>query len=333
MNKQSYGYFNGKYFTIHDGQCIYVPDNVDYKSSAIQTRFRDNTYCEIESYMYHSDLITECNTQRVAFMKDFLINEKIKELLDLNEDYIVSVEYVLYNNDGKVISSGTTSVKARYYDAIINSDVREENILEYRKAMIFDSRFEIRVPIISSYGIKKPYIQHPYTLKINKFIVSSTVGENKYVIEADEQITDHGIYHSSCCQYNLHHENHMLFNDYSSHFLTNAHTGSTIIDQMVVPAELQIPPEYTEVVMCEIPCEGNNYLIKIDQKVDSIFIDSEIVLDNSSVVYNKSDIDAIIESNNNPVVDEDPIDSEPELPDSGDTTETTDGSDDTDENP
>lgn len=305
MNKQSYGYFNGKYFTTHESQPTYVPENVDYKSSAIQTKFYNNGHCGIESYIYHSDLITDCNTKRVAFMKDFLINEKVKEIFDLNEDYIVSVEYVMYNNEGKVISSGAASTKARYYDAIINSDIKEENILEYRKAMIFDSRFEIRIPTISSYGIKKPYVQYPYTLKINKFTVSSTIGENKYVIESDEQTTDHGRYHASCCQYNIHHRNHMLFNDYSSHFLTNAHTGSTIIDHMVVPAELQIPPEYTEVVMSEIPCEGNGYVIKINQKVDSIFLDSEIVLDNSSVVYNKADIDAIIEINNNPVDDGD----------------------------
>ena len=38
--------------------------------------------------------------------------------------------------------------------------------------------------------------------------------------------------------------------------------------------------------------------MKIDQKVNSIRVNIEILLDNSCVVYNKADIDAIIESNN-----------------------------------
>ena len=45
-------------------------------------------------------------------------------------------------------------------------------------------------------------------------------------------------------------------------------------------------------------------------------------MDNSSVVYNKSDIDAIIESNNNPVEDEDPV--EPEQVDSDEIADTSD---------
>lgn len=310
MNKQSYGYFNGKYFTIHNGQYIHIPENVDYKSPAVQTKIYDKSHCEIDAYMYHSDLVTECNQLRTSFMKEFLINEKVKEILDLNEDYVVSMEYVLYNNDGKILSSGTSSVKSLYHDALITSDVSDSDTLEYRKAMMFDNRFEIRIPVVSSYGIKKPYVQHPYTLKINKFTVSSTVGDNKYVIDTDEQTTDCGRYHSSSCQYELHHNGSILFNEHPLHFMTNAHTGRTLIDHMVVPAELQIPPEYTEVVMCEIPCEGSEFIIKIDQKLDRIFVNTEIVLDNSCVVYDKSVIDSIIEENNKPV--EDNTDEEPE---------------------
>lgn len=299
MSKQSYGYYGGKYYAIHDNMPIYIPENVDYKSNAIQTKFfeTDDT-CVIDAYMYHTDLITECNPKRVAFMKELLINEKVKEILSLNNDYVVSVDYTLYNKSGDVLSSGKTTVKSLYHDAIVNSPIEEENILEYHKGMILDTALEIRIPTVSAYGIKKTYVQYPFTLKINRISVSSTVGENKYVIESDEQTTDHGCYHASCCQYNIHHRNHMLFNDYSSHFMTNAHVGSTIIDQMVVPAELQIPPEYTEIPMCEIPCEGNQYIMKIDQKVNSIRVNIEILLDNSCVIYNKADIDAIIESNN-----------------------------------
>ena len=299
MSKQSYGYYGGKYYAIHDNMPIYIPENVDYKSNAIQTKFFEtDDACVIDAYMYHTDLITECNPKRVAFMKELLINEKVKEILSLNNDYVVSVDYTLYNKSGDVLSSGKTTVKSLYHDAIINSPIEEENILEYHKGMILDTALEIRIPTVSAYGIKKTYVQYPFTLKINKISVSSTVGENKYVIESDEQTTDHRCYHASCCQYNIHHRNHMLFNDYSSHFMTSAHVGSTIIDQMVVPAELQIPPEYTEIPMCEIPCEGNQYIMKIDQKVNSIRVNIEILLDNSCVVYNKADIDAIIESNN-----------------------------------
>ena len=299
MSKQSYGYYGGKYYAIHDNMPIYIPENVDYKSNAIQTKFFEtDDACVIDAYMYHTDLITECNPKRVAFMKELLINEKVKEILSLNNDYVVSVDYTLYNKSGDVLSSGKTTVKSLYHDAIVNSPIEEENILEYHKGMILDTALEIRIPTVPAYGIKKTYVQYPFTLKINKISVSSTVGENKYVIESDEQTTDHGCYHASCCQYNIHHRNHMLFNDYSSHFMTNAHVGSTIIDQMVVPAELQIPPEYTEIPMCEILCEGNQYIMKIDQKVNSIRVNIEILLDNSCVVYNKADIDAIIESNN-----------------------------------
>ena len=42
MSKQNYGYFNGAYFTVHDGDVTYVPSEVDYKSSAIQSSIYDN---------------------------------------------------------------------------------------------------------------------------------------------------------------------------------------------------------------------------------------------------------------------------------------------------
>ena len=300
MSKQCYACYGGKYYTTHDNVPTYIPENVDYKSNAIQTKLYDSDMCVIDAYMYHTDLVTECNPKRVAFMKEFLINEKVKEILDLNNDYAISVDYTLYNKNGEVLSSGKSSVRAIPHDAVINSDIQEENILEYHKGLILDSALEIRVPTVSAYGIKNAFVQHPFTLKINKISVSSTVGENKYVIESDEQTTDHKHYHASCCQYNIHHCNHMLFNDYSSHFMTNAHVGSTIIDQMVVPAELQIPPEYTEILMCEIACEGNQYVMKFDRQVSSIRVNIEMLLDNSCVVYNKDDIDAIIEANSQP---------------------------------
>ena len=297
MNKQSYGYFNGSYFTIHDGNPTYIPENADYKHSAMQSSIYDNKYCIVDAYVYNTDFITECNPQRVGYMKELLINEKVKDIFDLNEDYIVGIDYTLYDDAGKPVVSSVSSVRAIYHDAIINSDIQAENILEYRKGLIFDGSIEIRIPKKSSYGIKKlPNKTQSYTLKINKFLVSSTVGENRFNIDSDEQTNCHGRWHASCCQYNLHHTNHLLFNDYSAHFLTNAHVGTTIIDQMVVPAELQIPPEYTQVRMAEIPCEGTTFTVKI-KPVESIVVNIEVVLDNSLVVYNKADIDAIIEAN------------------------------------
>ena len=308
MSKQNYGYFNGSYFTIHDGDITYIPENVDYRSSAIQSTIYDGKYCVVNAYAYHSDLITTCNPQRVAYMKEFLIDEKVKEIFDLNDDYIVGVEYILYDDDGKVVTSGTSSVRAIYHTAHIDSPVLPENILEYRKGMIFDGSIEVRLPIQSAYGIKKVKPKSKsYTLKISKFLVSSTIGKNFFNIDSDEQVNAHGRYHASCCQYNLHHRNHMLFNDYSSHFLTNAHRGTTMIDQIVVPAELQIPPEYTQIRMLELPCEGNEYTVKISQPVDSILVNIEVMLDNSVMVYNKADIDAIIEANNNPDEDDDDV--------------------------
>lgn len=306
MSKQNYGYFNGAYFTVHDGDVTYVPSEVDYKSSAIQSSIYDNKYCIVDAYAYHSDLITDCNVKRVAYMKDFLIAEDVKEIFDLNDDYIVGIDYTLFDDEGKAVTSGTTSVRAIYHTAIMNSDIQPENILEYHKGMIFDGAIEVRIPIQSAYGIKKIKSKtKSYTLKINKFLVSSTIGKNLFNIDSDEQTTAHGKWHASCCQYNLHHRNHMLFNDFSSHFLTNAHVGTTMISQMVVPAELQIPPEYHQIRMAEIDC-GNEYKVKIAQPVESIVVNIEVVIDNSAMVYNKADIDEIIENNNNPEPDVDP---------------------------
>ena len=52
--------------------------------------------------------------------------------------------------------------------------------------------------------------------------------------------------------------------------------------------------------MCEIACEGNQYVMKFDRQVSSIRVNIEMLLDNSCVVYNKADIDAIIEANSQP---------------------------------
>lgn len=325
MSKQNYGYFSGAYFTVHDGDVTYVPSEVDYKSSAIQSSIYDNKYCIVDAYAYHSDLITDCNVKRVAYMKDFLIAEDVKEIFDLNDDYIVGIDYTLFDDEGKAVTSGTSSVRAIYHTAIMNSDIQPENILEYHKGMIFDGAIEVRIPIQSAYGIKKIKNKtKSYTLKINKFLVSSTIGKNLFNIDSDEQTTAHGKWHASCCQYNLHHRNHMLFNDFSSHFLTNAHVGTTMISQMVVPAELHIPPEYHQIRMAEIEC-GNEYKVKIAQPVESIVVNIEVVIDNSAMVYNKADIDEIIENNNNPEpdVDPDPDDSNTDATHADHTTDTT----------
>lgn len=301
-NSQMFGLFKDGYFAINDSQNIVVPENADYKTNAIQSHIYNNiNQCEIDAYFYYNNLITDCNSQRVAYMKDFLLEEKTKELFRVNEDYVIEVDYNLYNKDNKVIKSGSSSVKAKYCNAIINSSISDTNALEYHKGFVFDGRIEISIPPISRYGIKNSYVQYPYVIKFNSISIKSTIGECKYIKESDTQVFfDHNDphFHADHVNYMIHGCNDLAHNNFASPFLTNAKIGTTIIDQMVVPAELNIPPEYTEVILCEIPCNNNEYTIKINDKLDLIIINIEVLLDNFNIVYDVADIENILLLNN-----------------------------------
>lgn len=298
-NNKLFGFMNNTFYSTDAIQFVVVPQNADYKTNAIQTTVHPElNQCEIDIYQYHTDLITECNAQRVAFMKEFLINEKIKDIKELNHDFIIEVDYDLYNKDGKVIKSGSSGINTKICNALINSDINENNSLEYRKAFVFDGRLEINTPTISRYGIKNVYTQHPYTLKINKIVVKSTIGDYKYITESDSQLDKNGILSENHAHYYHSRPADLHFNNFASHFITNK-IGTTVIDQLVVPAELEAPVEYEEIPVCEIvPSESN--IIKVNEKINVFVINVEIVLDNFNEVFDIADITSILDLNNQP---------------------------------
>ena len=73
--QQMFGYFNGQYFMIDESPNIVVPEGANYKKSGIQVNKNQNNEYEVDMYCYHSDLTTERNSERVAFMKEYIINE------------------------------------------------------------------------------------------------------------------------------------------------------------------------------------------------------------------------------------------------------------------
>ena len=181
------------------------------------------------------------------------------------------------------------------------------NHMMYRKLYVFDGRIEIPVPNISRYGIKCQYNQHPYTIRINSIKVTTTYGNDTYMIGKDEQVVRgkdiDGKYHSA--KYTLYHHmcdcpNEITHNNYASKFLTNATIGTSIIDSMVGPAVLEAPADYTEVVVADIPCatQDNSYTVKIDGKADQIVLNVEAIVDNFNTVYDIADIKALLDTVN-----------------------------------
>jgi hypothetical protein len=300
MKNQSvlFGFFNDEYYSLCESQALIIPENVDYKTSSIQSQLYDSkNSCDVNIYRYHSDIVTECNSDRVAFMKEFLIDNKVTEISHVNQDYVVGVTYSLYNKDNKIISSGTRVVKAKFCTAIVNSPITETNMLEYRKLLILDGSLEINVPSISKYGIKNAYKQYPYTLSIEKIVAISTIGEPGFVLDDNTESHSHGIHHGHHVDYDIHRPAHIGYNNFSSKFLTNAHVGTTIIDHMICSAELQIPPEYTKATLYDEDVSSDKYIVKIDKKIDTININLEVVLDNINEVYDVKDIEKILELN------------------------------------
>ena len=317
-NNQLYGWMGDSYYEVPlSKETVLIPENVDYSSSSCKSILYPELHqCKIYMFKYVADLITECNSKRAAFLQEFLIDNKVKEMYSVNNDYIIGLSYSIYNNNGQQISSGVMKKHAISSDAVVNSEISEGNIMDYRRAIVFDSSIEIQVPKISRYGIKNSYIQHPYTLVIDNITVSSTVGDMKYIIESDTQVKSHHDYHHAThCSHYCDRPNHFHFNNFASHFLTNARVGTTLIDQTVVPTKLEIPPEYSEVEICSIDCVGESYTIKIDEPVEIINVNIEVLFDNIVSVYDKDSINAIILMNNEePDVNEEIPDDELDIP-------------------
>lgn len=304
--QQMFGYFDGQYYMIDESPNIVVPEGANYKKSGIQVTKNPNNEYEVDMYCYHSDLTTDRNSERVAFMKEFIINEKIKSIVGVNTDFLLTADYELFNKDGKCIANGALSTLAKSCNGIILDPVDSENNLMYHRLYVFDGRIEIPIPNIAKYGIKNCYQQYPYTLRINSVKASTTYGTDTYMIGLDEQVVhandiDHR-YHNA--QYNLYHHmcdcrNEITHNNYTSRFLSNAKIGTNIIDAMAVPVTLEAPADYTEVVMADVPCatKDNSYTVKIDGKADQIVLNVEVVVDNFNTVYNIDDIKKLVEAN------------------------------------
>lgn len=304
--QQMFGYFNGQYFMIDESPNIVVPEGANYKKSGIQVNKNQNNEYEVDMYCYHSDLTTERNSERVAFMKEYIINEKVKSILGVNSDFLLTADYELFNKDGKCIANGALSTLAKSCNGIILDPIDSENNLMYRRLYVFDGRIEIPIPNIAKYGIKNCYQQYPYTLRINSVKATTTYGTDTYMIGLDEQVAHandiDARYHNA--QYNLYHHmcdcrNEITHNNYCSRFLSNAKIGTSIIDSMAVPVALEAPADYTEVVMADIPCatKDNSYTVKIDGKADQIVLNVEVVVDNFNTVYDIADIKTLVEAN------------------------------------
>ena len=304
--QQMFGYFDGQYYMIDESPNIVVPEGANYKKSGIQVTKNPNNEYEVDMYCYHSDLTTDRNSERVAFMKEFIINEKIKSIVGVNTDFLLTADYELFNKDGKCIANGALSTLAKSCNGIILDPVDSENNLMYHRLYVFDGRIEIPIPNIAKYGIKNCYQQYPYTLRINSVKATTTYGTDTYMIGLDEQVAHandiDGRYHNA--QYNLYHHmcdcrNEIAHNNYCSRFLSNAKIGTSIIDSMAVPVALEAPADYTEVVMADIPCatKDNSYTVKIDGKADQIVLNVEVVVDNFNTVYDIADIKTLVEAN------------------------------------
>ena len=283
-----YGFLSNSYCEVNPCEYVIIPENMDYKENSIQTVIdKELNHCTIDLYGYDSAIVPECNSERVSYMKEFLINEKIKNIIKLNDDYVICLEYILYDSNGQIMRSDTTSIKAKYYNAILNSNIKKDNTLEYRRGFVFDGQLEIPIPSISRYGINFYAVMHPYTIKIKKISVITTTGDTRFIKDHNSQVNTNFKNHINHCHHSFHHPT-----------ITNAELGTTIIDQVVVPKELDTANDYEIVKVAEIECTDNKYSVKVDCKLNSFTVNIEIFVDNYNVVYDKDDINAIIELNN-----------------------------------
>lgn len=290
-----YGFFNDKYYKVQDDQFIVIPENVDYSHNALSSVITDSiNQADIDVYTYHTDLTTDNNASRVAYMKEYLIDQGITTIDTLNRhDYIIGIDYTLYNNKGEIIKQGSSTVKAKHCSALIASEIDDTNTPLYRKAFVFDGRIEIDVPVISRYGIKDAYSQYPYTLKISNVIVSGTVGDSLINIESNTQRETTDVHNGSSANYlNIQHPT-LCMNNYAEHFVTNAQVGTTIIDSVVAPATLEVEEAYELISLAGVKLDS---AIKLDHKLNNIVVNLEMLVDNYNMVYDIKDIETLLEN-------------------------------------
>ena len=347
MNKvhQLFGLFGENYYMVPSCSHVVIPENLDYLSKSIQTQLSDSyPQAEIDMYHYYTDLTTTCNVKRVANMKDMLITEKVENIDSINTDYVIGITYELYNKDGKLLKSGTSETEAKYCSALITDEILEGNVMEYRKGLVFDGRIEINIPEISRYGIRNAYSQHPYIIKIKSIYVVSSTGDSSIITESGSQVDiptdcitnhDHRAYSSN---YRCHMHDTLCDRNFASCFLTNAKVGTTLIDATVLPTKLEIPEETERVQLCAIPCNGSDYTIKLNKKINLIILNLEVLLDNFNYVYDIEDIKEVLKYNSSDDSEDgedqtyDPDDVTPIHPDHPDSTDDNTTGDDTDKN-
>ena len=309
-----YGLLGENYYEVPYANNIMIPSNMDVNTTSIQTEISD-TYptAKINIYNYFNNLTTNDNDVRVQNMKDFLKGNEVKDLYTITDGYVIGLVYELYNKNGKLIKSGQSEVSANYSGVLLFDEIKEKDLLNYRHAMIFNGDIQLNIPQTACYGIKTTNNDYPYTIKIKKIYLLTTIGGKKYIIDTDTQVDDdthcHGcghVHHAYDANYRCHHHDTICNPNFASCFISNAKLGTTLIDQVVTSAKLEIPEEYTEVKMCDIDCSDSSYTIKLNKKLTVITITLELLLDTFNEVYNYLNIENIIlENNDSPTIPDD----------------------------
>lgn len=308
---QIFGYFNGKYYSMEDQNRIVIPNNMDYVSPAIVSKIHsDCKEAEIDIYQYHTDMATICNVERVKFMKEFLLGEKVTSINDISDQFNVGIKYEIYDKNGDIMCASEFAIGAHWCMALLMEDVKNSNMMEYRKALVLDGRIQIPIPQITAYGILGAMENHPYTFRIVEIFALSTKGGARYVTEMGSQMENCGCgvnpnhqYHCNNAQYNVKHHNGLCDLNFNSCFITNAKIGTSIIDNVVASAVLEAPQEYEKIPLCSIPMEGGSYTIKFNAPLKRIIVNMEFLIDNLNEVYDREDIRALLEMNANPEVE------------------------------
>ena len=322
---------NQSYLVSEDGtifsldlsrQVAVIPLDAEYKRNVINnTIYPDKESVLIKSYVYDNKWTSDCNPNRVNFMKQKLIDEVVKNIDKVNDDFVLGVNYTIYNSSGNILKTGETIVKATASTAVIMDGIDSTNSYEYRKGLVLDGAIRIPVEGRYAYGIKVPTKDYPYTIKINSIKALSTIGEYKYNIESNTQVDtiDGNLNHVTHCHFHIHNPINYpsCTNDLASPFITNAKYGTTLIDSIVTSAELSIPPQYTsvEVASVNLNKSGSGFnAVKVENPLREIVIMLEMMIDNIATVFNKESIDSIIILNNQPPKPEPPVEDNTEDP-------------------
>lgn len=307
---QMYGFLGESYMAVDEGPQIFIPETVNYKENVVQSSIGQcGKNAQVNIFRYKSDIATDSNADRVAFMKEFIIGKKIKDIFKLTDSYAIGIEFGLYNKEGKLIKSSRVEAGAAHSTAVIVDPIKSGDKLEYHKAFVFDGQIEILVPEVCTYGIRNGISQYPYTLKINKIFVTSTIGEHRY-LDCNCEVDGNGngcvhdysnavTTHAYNAGYNCHHHDALCHNNFHSSFITNGAVGTTMIDSVVASAILEEPLDYEVYTMAEVDVScDNSYRFTFNQQLNAIFVNLEFFIDNYNEVYDKEDIDDLLKINN-----------------------------------